>query len=143
MGSELWSTTSMWPAGTAMLQLWSSGGQHALTQISMTCTLPSEAWQAHFPVYWNRFSLRVLQVGSLPGDLSLPSQRSLNRLDPQFIDSRRAGLQHYLDIATSEEFFTAHPPAVAQLILFLTGDVYKHSSGEISRIVRLFSCERG
>ena len=79
------------------------------------------------------------QLGSLPPSLSLPSQRSLKKLEPTFLDGRRRGLEQYLQTVASEQFLTRSPQALPQVVMFLSDSAYKQSSNELNRQVEILS----
>ena len=73
-------------------------------------------------------------MGNVP---PLPAHRSFHKLDPQLLEGRREALQSYLQELVSEAFLTAHPQALAPIILFLSQEMYSHSSTELTRKVCL------
>ena len=83
-------------------------------------------------------SLPLSQVGIVPPPL--PATYSFHKLDPQLLEGRREALQSYLQKVVSEAFLTAHPQALAPIILFLSQEMYSHSSTELTRKVRHSHC---
>ncbi|CAI8057495.1 Sorting nexin-13 [Geodia barretti] len=74
-------------------------------------------------------------LGSLPPSLSLPSRRAIKKLDRAFLDSRRRGLESYLQTLVSETFLSRYPHALPLVSLFISDETYRRSSNEINRQV--------
>jgi hypothetical protein len=75
------------------------------------------------------------QLGSLPPSLSLPSRRAIKKLDTTFLDSRRRGLETYLQTLVSETFLSRYPHVLPLVSLFISDETYRRSSNEINRQV--------
>ena len=72
----------------------------------------------------------------LPAGLSLPAHRALKKLDPVFLESRRSGLEHYLQTLVSEQVLSRCPQALPSISLFLSNEAYQRSHNELDRQVQ-------
>lgn len=115
-------------------------GKHAVYHVEVECT--------HYPVsvvekwtalrkYSDFHSLHLtLQslLGSLPVGVAFPTQHSFHRLDPKWLETRRLALQQYLQALFSEWCMGQNQQVRDQLILFLSGSVYRHNN-DLTRMV--------
>lgn len=68
---------------------------------------------------------------------TLPSQtKAFNRLDAQYLETKKGGMEQYLRTISSQEFLNTHTHVFHKLFLFLTGPSYTRQSTEIARTVR-------